>query len=67
MEFAEMGHRREECPNLPVSLLVLRALRLECEKSMELTLSEPVYKYIIPGFWPETSNCFLECYQMPRC
>ena len=28
-----MGHRREECPNLPVSLLVLRALRLECEKS----------------------------------
>jgi len=40
MEFAEMGHRREERPDLPVSLLmVLYALRLECEKSMELTAS----------------------------
>jgi len=38
MEFAETGHRREEHPDLPVSLLmVLHALRLECEKSMELT------------------------------
>jgi len=40
MEFAETGHTREECPDLPVSLLiVLHALRLECEKSMELTAS----------------------------
>jgi len=40
MEFAETGHRREERPDLPVSLLiVLHALRLECEKSMELTAS----------------------------
>jgi len=38
MEFAETGHRREERPDLPVSLLiVLHALRLECEKSVELT------------------------------
>jgi len=38
MEFAEKGHRREERPDLPVSLLiVLHALRLECEKTMELT------------------------------
>jgi len=40
MEFAETGHRREERPDLLVSLLiVLHALRLECEKSMELTAS----------------------------
>ena len=40
MEFAETGHRREERPDLPVSLLmVLNALRLECERSMELTAS----------------------------
>jgi len=40
MEFAETGHRREERPDLPVSLLiVLHALRLECEKSLELTAS----------------------------
>ena len=38
MAFAETGRRREERPDLPVRLLsVLRALRLECEKSMELT------------------------------
>jgi len=36
MEFAETGHRRKECPDLQVSLLmVLHALRLECEKLME--------------------------------
>jgi len=35
-----MGHRQEERPDLPVSLLmVFQALRLECEKSMELTAS----------------------------
>jgi len=40
MKFAETGHRRGERPDLPVSLLiVLHALRLECEKSMELTAS----------------------------
>ena len=40
MEFAEMGHRWEDRPDLPVRLLmVLHALRLECEKSMELTAS----------------------------
>ena len=40
MEFAETGHTREERPDLPVSLLiVLHGLRLECEKSMELTAS----------------------------
>jgi len=40
MEFVEMGHRREEHPDLPVSLLmVLHALRLECKKLMELTTS----------------------------
>jgi len=33
-----MGHAQEERPDLPVSLLiVLHGLRLECEKSMELT------------------------------
>jgi len=39
MEFAETRHRLKERPDLPVSLLmVLYALRLECEKkSMELT------------------------------
>jgi len=40
MEFAEKGYRREERPDLPVSLLVvLCALRLEGESSMELTAS----------------------------
>jgi len=40
MEFGEMGRRREEYPDLPVRLLmVLHALRLECKKSMELTVS----------------------------
>jgi len=40
MEFVETGHRREERPDLPVSfLMVLHALRLECETSMELTAS----------------------------
>jgi len=40
MEFAETGHRREERPDLPVNLLmVFHTLRLECEKSMELTVS----------------------------
>jgi len=40
MEFAELGHRREDCPDLPVSLLmVVHLLRLECEKTMELTAS----------------------------
>jgi len=40
MKFAETGHRRKECPDLPVSLLmVLHALYLECEKSMKLTAS----------------------------
>ena len=39
-EFAETRHWRKERPDLPVSLLmVLHALRLECEKSMELTAS----------------------------
>ena len=40
MEFAETGHTRAERPDLPVSLLmVLHALWLECEKSMDLTAS----------------------------
>jgi len=40
MEFAERGHWWKECPDLPVSLLmVLHALRLECEKSMDFTAS----------------------------
>ena len=40
MEFAETGHWRKERPGLPVSLLmVLHALRLECEKPMESTAS----------------------------
>jgi len=40
MEFAETGHWRKERPDFPVSLLmVLHTLRLECEKSMELTAS----------------------------
>jgi len=40
MDFAETGHGREESQDLPVALLmVLHALRLECEKSMELTAS----------------------------
>jgi len=42
MEFAETVYRQEERPDLPVSfLMVLHALRLECEKSMELTASSP--------------------------
>ena len=40
MEFAETGHRREARPDLPVNLLMLlHALRLVCEKSVELTAS----------------------------
>jgi len=40
MEFAETGHRGVEPPCMPVSsLLVLHALQLDCEKSMELTAS----------------------------
>jgi len=40
MEFSESGQTRGECPDLPVSwLIALHALRLECEKSMELTAS----------------------------
>jgi len=40
MDFAEMGHRQEERPDLPVSLLIVfHALRLEWEKSMEFTAS----------------------------
>ena len=40
MEFAETVHRQEECPDLPVSLLmVLHASQLECKKSMKLTAS----------------------------
>jgi len=40
IEFAETGRRREERPDLPVSLLiVLHALLLECEKSMAFTIS----------------------------
>jgi len=40
MEFAEMGDWRRERPDLQVSLLmVLHALRLKCEKSMEFTAS----------------------------
>jgi len=40
MEFAETGPRQEHRPDLPVSLLmVLKVLRLEYEKSIELTAS----------------------------
>ena len=40
MELAETGHWREEHPNLPVSLLiVLHALLLKREKSMEFIAS----------------------------
>jgi len=40
MGFVETGHRWEECPDLPVSLMVVvHVLRLEWEKSMELTAS----------------------------
>ena len=43
MEFAKVGHRWEEFPNLPVSLLmVLHALQLEWEKSIELTFLRTV-------------------------
>jgi len=39
MEFAETGHRHEECPDLPVNLLTgFHALRFERDKSMELTV-----------------------------
>jgi len=38
MEFAETGHRREEClDQLQSILMVLHALQLEYEKTMELT------------------------------
>jgi len=39
--FAKTGHRRGEHPDLPAVclLMVLHALRIECEKSMELTAS----------------------------
>ena len=44
MEFDETGHRRNECPHLPVSLLIaLHALRLECEKSMEWAVSSQCF------------------------
>jgi len=40
MELAEMGHWRKKRPDLPVSLLmVLHALQLECDKSIDLTAS----------------------------
>jgi len=40
MDFAETRHRREERPDVPRSLLmVLHALHLECEKSMDSTAS----------------------------
>jgi len=40
MEFDEKGHRQEMHPDLPLSLLVvLHALRLECEMLMEFTAS----------------------------
>jgi len=40
MEFAETGHWWKERPDLPVSLLmVLHALRLECEMSIYFTAS----------------------------
>jgi len=40
MGFAETGHRREERPDTPVSLLmVLHALRQDCEKSILLKVS----------------------------
>jgi len=56
MEFAERGHRREELPDLPVSLLmVLRTLRLECEKLMELTVSFVVVElYGVNTIFPST-------------
>jgi len=40
MEFVETGRRREEFPDLPMSLMMgLHALRLQCETSLELTTS----------------------------
>ena len=37
-EFADTGHRREECQDKPVNLsMVLHAMRLKFEMSMELT------------------------------
>jgi len=51
MEFAETGHWWNERPHLPVSLLmVLHALRLECEKSMELTASFHRFCYFCPSW-----------------
>jgi len=45
MEFAETGHTWEERSDQPVSLLiVLHALRQECEKSMELTASSQPFR-----------------------
>jgi len=50
IEFSETGHRREERPDLPVSLLlVLHALQLECEKSMELTASSHRSYFFFPS------------------
>ena len=40
MDFTETGHRREERPDLPVSLLrMFHVLQFECEKSIALTVS----------------------------
>jgi len=50
MEFAETGHWRKELPDRPVSLsMVLYALRLECEKSMELTASSHHSRFFCPS------------------
>jgi len=50
MEFAETGHWWKERPDLPVSLLmVLHALRLECEKSMEFTASSHRSCFLCPS------------------
>ena len=50
MEFAETWHWWKERPDLPVSLLmVLHALRLECEKSMEFTASCHRSCFFCPG------------------
>ena len=54
MEIAETEHRREERPDLQLSLLiVLHVLPLECEKSMELTASSH-------------RSCFFSCNQESR-
>jgi len=48
MEFAETRHRLEECPDLPVRLLmVLHTLRLKCEKSMELTATKSLLPLLV--------------------